>query len=232
MKNIIVIFTKQLKDTLKNKAVLIQFILFPVMAVIMENSIPMDAMPMPEHFFVTMFSSMFVGMAPLVSIASIIAEEKEQNTLRALMMSNVTPIQYLLGIGFYVLFICMLSSTAFGLCGGYHGMEFVQFLLFMALGICISILIGAIIGSISKNQMAATSLTVPVMMVFSFLPMLAMFNDTIAKVAKFAYSQQIYLLISNIGNTTPEAKNILILSVNAVISLVLFFVAYIKKGLA
>ena len=35
MRNISAIMKKQLKDTLKNKPVLIQFIIFPVMAVIM-----------------------------------------------------------------------------------------------------------------------------------------------------------------------------------------------------
>lgn len=48
---------------------------------------------------------------------------------------------------------------------------------------------------ILNQQMMATSVTVPVMMVFSFLPMLSIFNDAIAKVAKITYSEQIYLLL-------------------------------------
>ena len=231
MNTILTIFFKQCKDTLKNKAVLIQFLMFPAMTIIMENAIPSDAMPMPEHFFVKIFSAMFVGMAPLVSTASIIAEEKEQNTLRALMMSNVTPMQYLLGIGAYVWLLCMFGATVFALCGGYSSAEFVQFLLIMAAGIVISILLGAVIGIFSKNQMSATSLTVPVMMVFSFLPMLAMFNETIAKVAKFIYSQQIFLLIDSIGNRTPKTATVAILAANTGIALTLFIICYKRKGL-
>ena len=41
MRNISIIFLKQLKDTLKNKAVLIQFVMLPLMAVIMENAVKM-----------------------------------------------------------------------------------------------------------------------------------------------------------------------------------------------
>ena len=52
----------------------------------------------------------------------------------------------------------------------------------------IGALLGAAIGVFSKDQMSATSLTVPVMLVFSFLPMLSMFNETIGKVAKFFYA--------------------------------------------
>ena len=48
----------------------------------------------------------------------------------------------------------------------------------MAVGIIISMLVSAVIGFFSKNQMSATSVTVPVMIIFSFLPMLAMFNET------------------------------------------------------
>ena len=43
------ILWKQLKDTLKNKAILIQFLMFPCMTVIMENTISIDGMQ--EHFF-------------------------------------------------------------------------------------------------------------------------------------------------------------------------------------
>ena len=39
MKNIIAIFQKQIKDTLKNKSVLIEFLIFPIMSIIMEYSI-------------------------------------------------------------------------------------------------------------------------------------------------------------------------------------------------
>ena len=54
MRNIIIIMKKQFRDTLKNKTVLIQFILFPVMTVIMENVVHMEGMP--EHFFTKLFS--------------------------------------------------------------------------------------------------------------------------------------------------------------------------------
>ena len=42
------ILWKQLKDSFKNKTVLIQFLLFPIMTVIMENAINIP--DMPERF--------------------------------------------------------------------------------------------------------------------------------------------------------------------------------------
>ena len=88
MRHIITIIKKQIKDTLRNKAVLIQFVMFPALAVIMTRSMQIEGMP--PDFFVKLFSTMYVGMAPLTCIAAIISEEKEKNTLRVLLMADVS----------------------------------------------------------------------------------------------------------------------------------------------
>ncbi len=223
------ILWKQIKDTLKNKTILIQFVMFPVMTVIMENAI--EIQDMPEHFFANLFAIMYVGMAPLTSVAAIIAEEKEKNTLRVLQMSNVKGGEYLLGNLIYIFVMCMTGSLVIGLAGGYEGKTLLTFLVIMAVGHIISAVLGAAIGVISKNQMSATSLTVPVMMVFSFLPMLSMFNETIAKVAKVVYSQQLHLLLQNIHKPELSGRGLSVLVVNAVVILSIFVAAY-RRGFA
>ena len=229
MRNICAVFLKQINETFKNKTILIQFVLFPAFALIMENAIKLQ--DMPEHFFVKLFSVMFVGMAPLTCMSSILSEEKEKNTLRALLMSNVEPVQYLLGVGSYLWLMCMAGSVVFALCGQYRGKELVAFLLIMAAGILLSILVGAAIGVFSRNQMTATSITIPVMMVFSFFPMIATFNEKIAKFAKITYSQQISMLINNINDVTIEMENFVILLANMLVAIVLFLLAFYRKGL-
>lgn len=224
MRNISIIFLKQLKDTLKNKAVLIQFVMLPLMAVIMENSVKIEGMP--ENFFVKLFSVMFVGMAPLTCISSIISEEKEKNTLRALMMSNVKPLEYLCGIGGYVWLMCMAGTAIFAVCGGFTGVSLVEFVAVMAVGVILSELIGGVIGVFSRNQMSATSVTIPVMMIFSFLPMLSMFNDKIEKVANLTYTQHLSLLINGLGNAPIKAENLLVPAVNCLLALVLFVLSF------
>lgn len=229
MRNICAVFLKQINETFKNKTILIQFVLFPAFALIMENAIKLQ--DMPEHFFVKLFAVMFVGMAPLTCMSSILSEEKEKNTLRALLMSNVKPVQYLLGVGSYLWLMCMAGSVVFALCGQYRGKELVAFLLIMAAGILLSILVGAVIGVFSRNQMTATSITIPVMMVFSFLPMISTFNEKIAKFAKITYSQQISMLINNINDVTIEMENVVILLANMLVAIVLFLLAFYRKGL-
>ncbi len=229
MKNIAVIFKKQIRDTLKNKMVLIQFLMFPVLVVIFENVVKIE--DMPEHFFVKLFAVMFVGMAPLTCMSAIIAEEKEKNTLRVLLMSNVKPAEYLVGVGSYVFVMCSAGMAVFAVVGGYSGTELARFIAAMSVGIILSELTGAVIGIFSRNQMTATSISVPVMMLFAFLPMLSMFNDTIKSVAQVTYSQQISELINGIGDSGIQTGSLIVIAVNFVLAVILFTVAYKRKGL-
>ncbi|MDE5885262.1 MAG: ABC transporter permease [Oscillospiraceae bacterium] len=229
MKNIKAVFTKQIIDTMKNKTVFIQFLMFPIMAIIMENAVNLENMP--EHFFVKLFSVMFIGMAPLTCMSSIISEEKEKNTLRVLMMSNVKPWQYLVSVGAYIFIMCMIGVIVFAVLGEYKNAELITFIFSMLSGILLSELIGAVVGIFSRNQMTATSFTIPIMMTFSFVPMLSIFNQNIKKFAEIIYSQQISELINSINTSEISAKSIIIISANFILALVLFTVAYKKKGL-
>ena len=60
--------------------------------------------------------------------------------------------------------------------------------------------------------------------------MLAMFNETIEKIATFLFSQQIFILINRLGSGQPEAENLWILFANFTIALGIFFVAYKKEN--
>lgn len=221
------ILWKELIDTIKNKTILIQFLMFPCMTIIMESAISIEGMP--EHFFVNLFSSMYIGMAPLTSVASIISEEKEKNTLRVLQMSNVKAFEYLISNAIYVVSVCMVGSLVMGMAGGYRGTELLILLVIMLVGHLISTIVGATIGVASKNPMMATSLTVPIMMIFSFLPMLSMFNESIMKISKYIFTEQLFVLIKNISNLHIDAEVILILAVNVVLAFTIFIGVYRKS---
>lgn len=220
------ILWKQLRDTLKNKTILIQFVMFPCLTVIMENSIEVPGMA--EHFFANLFAIMYVGMAPLTCVAAVISEEKEKNTLRVLQMCNVKAFEYLVGNAIYIIGMCMIGSLAIGLAGEYRGTSLLYFMLLMLLGHSISVLLGSAIGVSSKNQMMATSVTVPVMMVLAFAPMLSMFNETIKEVAKYFFSEQLYMFVNKIDDIHIGMENIIILTCNIVLVAVTFLVAYKK----
>lgn len=228
MRHILTIFGKQVRDTLRNKAVLIQFVMFPVMAVIMTKSVQIEGMP--PRFFIKLFATMYVGMAPLTSMAAILSEEKEKNTLRVLLMARVTPWQYLAGVGSYVFICCMLGAVVFCMLGSYTWQERGIFLLIMAVGILTSLMLGAAIGAGSSSQMAATSVNVPVMLLFSFLPMLSMFNATISKVAKYTYTEQLRLLLESLETGETALAGIVIIAGNILLFGGAFVALYHRLG--
>ncbi len=227
MRNVVTIVKKQLKDTLKNKTVLIQFVMFPVLTLIFEHAINIP--DMPELFFAKLFSVMYMGMAPLTAVAAIISEEKEKNTLRVLMMANVKPWEYLVGVGIYVWTICMAGAGV--IATSFPAKDIPFYLAVMAAGFIISIAVGACVGIFAPNQMVSTSMVLPVMLVFSFAPMLAMFNDKIEKIARIFYTQQIRVLLNNMTFDGIKPENFAIVAVNALLAIILFFAAFKKKGL-
>ena len=230
IRHMIAILWKQLKDTTSNKEILVQFLMFPVMTIVMEKAVKIDGMP--AHYFANLFGVMYIAMAPITSMASIISEEKEKNTLRVLLMSNVKPVAYLVGVGIYIWSICLMGVAVIATATGYDGKDWLKFVAVMAIGELVSIVIGAWIGVGCKNQMAATSITVPVMLVFSFLPMIAAFNDSVSAVAKYTYSYQMQNLVNQIADFKIEMENIAVIGVNMLIAAVLFVIAYRKKELA
>lgn len=220
---VLAICKKQGKDTLKNKAVFLQFLVFPVIAAIMQGAVRVPGMD--GNYFVLLFATMFVGMAPFTAMASTLSEEKEKNTWLALRMADVKPVEFLTGIGVCIFAASMLGALVFGLLGGYQGEELAQFVGIMLLGVLVSMLLGSAVGLGCKSQMAATSVTVPVTMLFSFLPMLGMFNDTVKKVSRFTWSQGMNDLLDHIGDTEPLGRPLFIILMNFLAAAILFALA-------
>jgi len=223
------VFLKQWRDTLKNRMILLQFMMMPILAFIMTELVAKPSGDIPDGMFVMMFAAMFVGMAPLTTTAGAIAEDRERKSLRFLVMAGVKQHEYLLGVGGFVLLVCSVVSVLMGLISGYHSMELVKFILLMILGSATSILLGAAIGIFSKNQQTATAISVPVFMVFAFFPMIAQFNETVEKAASILYTQQINAMIYDLSG--PGVKPMLIIIANLAAFVVLFALAYKKKGL-
>lgn len=194
VQNITALFHKQTKDTLKNMPVLILFFVYPVVAAVMTQAMKNQADM--GTFFISIFATMHCIFSPLVSTASIIAEEKEKNTLRVLIMSSVNLREYLLSIGGFVLMATLFTGSLFAVMSGKPVGKALLFLLFMGLGSLISIVLGSCIGLFSKNAAAANGMAVPFGMVFAFLPMLAYFNKGIEAVSKFTFGQQINYLLA------------------------------------
>jgi len=223
------IFLKQAKDLRNNPIALLPFIIFPVVALVMTLLVARSNNDIPQNLFVTMMSAIFAGFGLLQSATATIAEDIEKKSLRFLVMAGVKPHEYLLGIGGFLLVAGAIVSLAFALIAGLTGLDMVKFLTVMIASCAASIILGATLGMLSKNQQAAAALSVPIAAVLGFTPMIAAFNTTVEKVASVLYTQQLNVIANDLSANFGKAM--LVILANIVVLTVLFVFAYRSKGL-
>lgn len=214
IQNIGALFIKQGKDCAKNAPVLLLFFIYPVICLILTQA--MKEQVGSGEMFISIFATMHAVFTPIVAASSFIAEEREKNTLRVLIMSNVTLKEYLFSVGGFILLANLLTGSSFIFCGQVKNIPL--FILAMAAGSLISIILGSCIGLFLKNAAAANGIAVPIGILFAFLPMLANFNKKIAAVADLTYSGQLSRLMAGKEMTL---KGFIVIAANlAILSLI------------
>ncbi|MCL2621281.1 MAG: ABC transporter permease [Defluviitaleaceae bacterium] len=243
MRAVQAIFMKQLADLPKNISITIMYILFPALGLLFST-----LMGGPDEYgfdqgpiMVVQFTMTFVGMVPLITIANTIAEDNEYKSLRFLVTAGVKPFQYLAGLIGFVMIMAVIVLGIFALMGGFTGTNLVIFFAFGLLGVLASSVLGAIVGIFSKNVQQCSAIYTPLMMVLAFAPFISMFSETVAQVAQFAFTFQIFAALVNLIMELPYGseplfdvtliQSAIIIAVNGLIFAVLFAVAYRKKGL-
>jgi len=226
MKSSRTIFIKQAKDMFRNSAVLVQFIIFPAVALIMTELIAKSNDDIPNNMFVTIMAAIFCGMALITSTSVIIAEDIERKSLRLLIMAGVKPHEYLIGIGGFILLGGALTSVIFTLIGDFAMVERFKFLTVMIGSITASIILGTILGMMSKNQQAATAISMPIAMILGFTPMIADFNETIERLASVLYTQQLNVIVNDFSANFATAM--VIITLNIAVLAILFALVYKK----
>ena len=95
LRKVIALFKKDMKDTSKNVNVMILLVL-PLLFTFLYQFIDLGGEGMPKEFILFISVLMNLCLVPVSFLSMIIAEEKEKNTLRTLMLSNVSAGDFLL----------------------------------------------------------------------------------------------------------------------------------------
>lgn len=218
---IVAVFMKECKDALKNKAIIMMLILLPIFSFVFSNVMEKEELNMMLPTFLTMH----VIMIPIVCMASIIGEEKEKGTLRSLMIANVSPMEYLIGISVFILIIEMASSCLFLPILEYDSGSIFKFLgVIFSISLC-SVIIGAVVGIFAKNQISVGPMATPVGIIFGMIPMIAQMNDGVAKISKYMYSQISYDIFSNINHSITN-KQYFVYLINLFVFIVIFYFSF------
>ena len=189
MTTTLALLRKQIKDSLCNFPALMVMLIYPVVAFVMITALGSE--DGISGMFVTMFATMHASFAPLVTASNILSEEKEKGTLRALIMTGVSRRQYLVSQSLFVVSVTLLTGSTFLVMDTFARGHAAAFAAAMLCGAVLSTLAGLCVGMTSRNVSASNGIAVPIGLISALLPMLARFNESLDRAARYLYSGQI-----------------------------------------
>lgn len=224
------LFKLGIEDLCKNMNVFI-YIIIPIGFALLYSNMDL----LGKEYIFSLCVLLMLAMVPVALMGTIIAEEKEKNTLRTLMLNDVKATEIL----FAKALICMLFVVIDNLLMFFIiGLSMEHFLLYqlvcLFVGIAV-ILFGAVVGLLAKNQMSAGLLSLP----FMFLLMAPLFtgmvqSDIFSKISSFLPTDAMMEILDHIAKGTMTISNVgssfLIILVWLAGSIVLFNIVYKKVG--
>ena len=177
---------------------------------------------------------MNISMMGIYCTAASLAEEKEKNTLRTLMTSSVNGLEFFLGslipvvlmstaVNVLCVFIVRLSMTP---------AQWGSYLAITTAASVIAAVVGMILGIFAKNQVTASTITTPAVLVFMMIPMFTVFSDTLHKISMFFFTGIAFEAVANINSGLPAAdiRGIAVLTAELLLSVILFLILYRRNG--
>ena len=172
MKRVNAIFQKDLRDILRNSAVSVTALMPIVIAFVMGKM--GDDIAIEAHYMVINFSMVIVGSFVQCCL---IAEEKEKNTLRGLMLSPASTLEILGGKSLLSLIATMIIVVVGAFLTGYRPDNIFIIAVAILLSSFFFIGLGTLLGLLAKSVMEASVIILPFMLVFGFGSMITMFAD-------------------------------------------------------
>jgi len=222
------IFIKEIKDALRSNKIVFLFLLFPVFTYLLAWFLKGNLGTNP-----LIFLTMHISMIPLMITAALIAEEKDKQTLRVLILSNVKPLQYLLGIGSFVFILNIVTSCLFLPVLNIPVRFLPQFLLVVMLGILCSTILGAIIGVIVKSGSNVAAASTPITILFALIPLMASGsgNGLLSTIAMGLFSGQLMSILFDVANNFTFIR-VSIMMANVLVLATIFIFVYNQKKLS
>ncbi|MED4071249.1 ABC transporter permease [Priestia endophytica] len=226
-KRIQAIFMKDWKDLMRNSYVLVTLALPLVFAVMY------DRMGAGEVGALFAINFAFVIAGAFIQSA-MVAEEKEKNTLRGLLLSPASIIEVFIGKSLLSAFATILIIAGCIFLSNYEIPSLGLFILLSLINIITFIGIGTMLGLVSKTVMETSIIGMPVLIVFGMASTIkAMIeNETILNIIEYLPSEQFsaaLIEISKGAELGDITKNIAVLGVWAIVAVVATIITYKKR---
>ncbi|WP_223554713.1 ABC transporter permease [Lysinibacillus sphaericus] len=221
MTRIQAIFMKDYKEFSRNYAVS-TMALMPLIMAILYNQTGANAI---ITYFLPI--NMAFSMVTTYVQCCLIAEEKEKNTLRSLMLSPASLGDILIGksLFFFIVTIVVVALTIFLV--GYEPANFFIIAIALVFSAVFYIAMGTVCGLFAKSIMEGSIIVLPVIFIFSFAPIILGLSEAfpILKVAEWLPSSQLVLLAEALEGTFTTMDVIIPIATIIVWSLVTWIVA-------
>ncbi|MCH7320469.1 ABC transporter permease [Solibacillus sp. MA9] len=225
LKRIQAIFMKDYKEFSRNYAISM-VIFLPLILALMYRQTGAESI---QSYFLPL--NMTFSMVTAYVQSCLIAEEKERNTLRSLMMSPASIADILLGKSLLVFILTGVILAVSAYIVGYAPSQVVPIVLVLAISTVFYLAVGTICGLFTKSVMEASLAVLPIILVFSFGPMALNLTETnvMYKIAQWLPSAQLVILAehsqqgASVGEIVQPLLLITIWTVVAIVIAVLLF---------
>lgn len=151
-------------------------------------------------YFLSMSLTMVLSMGSGYMVSIMMAEDKEKRNLKSLILSGVTAIEYTFSMLILPLLIMLLGMILLPIyfkvdVSGYL-LAYVIYLVLAAISV---IFLNLLIGAVSDTQSKAQVYSMFPVFIVSFLPMIALQNDTVQKVLDYSFIGPIVNLLNKKG---------------------------------
>lgn len=186
-------------------------------------------------FLLNLGIAMNTCMDGFVMVGTAIAEEKEKHTLRVLMTSFVTGVQYFIGsiivpfvllmaVNYIILFISGIPVGSVPV--------FTFFFVSMAVSL-ISCVLGMIVGICAKNQMNANLISYPLTIIFMMIPVFGNLSEGLHKISGFLFTGVMTGMTDCLAageKYVLKPLDIAVLFGELIISVLIFLMLYKRNG--
>ena len=224
MKRVGAIFIKDYKEFSRNYAVSIM-LLFPIFFAFLYRG---TGEPQGEIYaFILNFS---LAMMTSFIQACLIAEEKERNTLRSLMMTPASMLDVLLGKSALVFTMSAAVLALSTYIYGYEPTNLPVLLFAVAVSIVLYVAVGTICGLYSRTVMEATLSVFPVLIIFTAGPYAQLFADKfpVLEAARYLPSSQLMELLGG-ASGTGAVEPLVVITLWAAVLTAISFILYKKR---
>ena len=238
LRKISALFQKQIRSSYVNTNVLIMLLMSPAIALAYNMFIlgNMDTAYTEDMQYATfallvVCISLNIFMVGSLATTYMVSEEKEKHTLRLLIVSSVSPIEFLLGNGIATLMMVMISTILIVII--FNMTNFMLLILIAsAVAVVAAITLGAVIGILSRDQMHSSVISLPFMSIFSLLPMFAGGSESLEFFMQILFTHQLSLMLYMIFTDDLGASlinSILIILGNAAVFYAIYRYLYLKS---